>query len=116
MKDILNHSFGKNYFNESIKLDTSIDARAGSDGEIEFENVSIFFKKTAYKAKSEEDFSRLIANERMVEQEIRKLVTDIFFNNSTETWLRTPDCTTMKLWRDGIISFEQLEKATYSNC
>ena len=117
LEDISSHSFGDNYFNERTKLDTNVVAWS-EDSEVEVECVDIFFRKTALIAKSNDEFNNLISIESVINYEIKSLIADIFADNQVKQpyYKHQPSCETMKLWRDKIISFEQLEQATYSNC
>ena len=116
LQNVNKHSFGDGYFNIETKIETDVSGYPDEYSGIEIDSVDIWFEKSAYKAKSEEDFNNLLNNEQVIKQEVKKLVSDILFESITGKWMRTPECEVMKLWKDGIISFEQLKQATYSDC
>lgn len=114
--------FNRGYITTETKVDTDVDGWSDNDGGIEVESVYVSLETIGIRPFTDEEFEELLIRgitlRRLFKEYIKGKIVE---NNSEEIskcrqWRMEVDCKILELFKDDIITFDQVVKATLSSC
>ena len=114
-------TFNEGFIKVTNKLIYDVDAWA-DNGEVEIEGVYTELQVYGYKPMTESEFNKLLSNEFLMNNLFKSYLAPVLLENAKKLELDnsyrmyTAPCNVLNLYKQGILDFDGLTKAVYSNC